>query len=292
MSLLSFDPGAGPLTFTNHTGADIDKFAVFAVEQIEYDADGFFTCHAVLIDATTVAGNNLFALNTGNVVADGKTGKCYLALHQAAWAKVDPYLVESDVTPSGGNYVEIGPVSGVDYLKVGGSGFLVVGGKYSAGAPVNGRLLVIQRQSELVAAKITETGDSGLNTTIYRTSHPYGFNVKRLDSSLDTVGDDITCYADLMKGVHWTNALIWMFRWGGKWQVVNTGAFFWSQHAYPSGAVALEDIGIGTFGQVELWSGGPIVDAWASWDVASGQAVDVQFDDQQQIFVITGVSCP
>jgi hypothetical protein len=206
-------------------------------------------------------------------------------------AKLNPSIVIGDAWD-----IRLSPVANQWYLDIGSD--FDFGGVFSDFPAYSDIGFVLGRPSGTVAAKITETGYSGVETAVYRTSHPYGFAVQRLDANLDTVGEELTCYGDLMNGVHWTNALIWMFRWGGKWQVVNTGAFYWSQWTWPTGpaaAKALEDI-LGmpspSPGLVQLWDGGPEVDAYCAWDVASGQAVDVQFDDQQQIFVITGVSCP
>lgn len=144
MNGLPFEAGVAPLTFTNGTGQEIPAFGCFAVERIEWNANGFFTCNAIGIDANTVVGSNLIAFNDGAPVADTKQGRCYLARHQPQWAAVDPHLTQDDVTESDGNYVEIGPEAGSSHLVGDGLGFLVVGGKFDGYGAIEGsRLLVI-----------------------------------------------------------------------------------------------------------------------------------------------------
>ncbi len=119
---------------------------------------------------------------------------------------------------------------------------------------------------------------------IYRDSHPYGFAAVRLNADLDPVGSDLTVYPKLMVGVYYTGTRFFATRIGSQWYAVTTGADFWSQ--------AVTQEAIDGSGDVELFEDGPIVEAEADSTVAASTAVYVEFDDDAQEFVISGVLCP
>lgn len=87
-------------------------------------------------------------------------------------------------------------------------------------------------------------------------------------------------WGQMHHGVHCTGDIAWCRNFKGKLQIASTGSFFWSQAIIDNDAYLF------------LWDGGPRV-AYESldWDFDEGHKVEVTFDDQRQVFVVTGASC-
>lgn len=139
----------------------------------------------------------------------------------------------------------------------------------------------------LIAVEITQL-TSGDPAAIYRTSHEDGFAVKRINRDFEATGSELTCYGDFLYGVHYTGNHVFAKRFGGKLQLVTTGAFFWVSTTVD----AICGAGTTTTGDIVLFADGPTVPAESDFSIGAGQRCDVNFDDQRQVFVITANRCP
>lgn len=74
----------------------------------------------------------------------------------------------------------------------------------------------------------TSTGSDATSTAIYRTSHPTGFEAKKIDASETEVGETQTLYADFVRSVFVTGDKVWVTRRNGKWQIRDEGTTSWT----------------------------------------------------------------
>lgn len=152
------------------------------------------------------------------------------------------------------------------------------------------------RATAVVPVEITEVSEdygSGYDepVAIYRTSHPYGFYVRKLDSDREMTGDEFLCHAHFITGVHWTGKQVWAVKVSGRWELVTDGADYWRRGMTLEAIEASTEETV-TEGEAELFSAGPVVMVSSDSGIAIDTLIDIGFDEEDQSFKATAQRCP
>lgn len=134
------------------------------------------------------------------------------------------------------------------------------------------------------AMQVAENSTYGEITTVYQASHPEGFAAKRLNPDLTLTEEVVDVHTDFLRNVLHTGVNFLAARILGKWQAVSSGECYWSE------SMSLN--GFSGSGTVELFEGGPLVEALTDTSIAANTLCDIMFDNQRQIFKITAQTCP
>jgi hypothetical protein len=137
-----------------------------------------------------------------------------------------------------------------------------------------------------IRVRITERNGYDL-AAVYATSHPNGLLVVKVDDDDADTGDEFTAFVDdNFVGVTWTDRIVRAERRGAETFIIEWGVENWWD------AFTGEAIDIDEFGDVQLFSNGPTVQATTRTGIGIDTFCRAFFDTEAQLFYLLGQDCP